>query len=1156
MRSSEKEHADKHILTIHEGMELQVDVTSEICSPDSFDYQTFQQAIWAVSGIVQQTDDFYNRYAVDRLTDECLNKALFPFSSNVIAFDGQRGSGKTRMMLSFSQWLDDNFGSNQNYGNGFKKYTLDSQNEKLPPNLKDAKFIVISSILPSIMEGSQNILYSIHTNLSNFIEEIRRNSEGRADREREHNRKELYAAFQACYSGINGIKREKKESYGDMMELNDLGDGLVLRRHFFKLVRKILHYCGCPDGFLVLQLDDADSQMKNGYEVLEDIRKYLQIPNLIILMSADMDMLQEVIFQDNLLDFPDRKQDKSFNQHLFKTCRKYIDKLIPPSYTIHLRSLRHGLLNYSNLRMDYKGKDGKEALSWAVDLDLQDTILMEIYRKTGVLFVRPKGSVHYFIPSTMRGLNQLFHVLSGMEELPIPEENENAFVSAVDLVNAVFKRIITEDKNLHVFSDYFMHHWVEVKVKTEDDRNFLKKLDGESIHVDVQRTVAYLNRRYGDGTKVSGPINEPTQIFLEQLLIDLEKKYGGPEDYYLFCAIRTCFTLNHHKMVLRQKRDAVRNFMECHSENSSMLPQYFAVDYNPEVTFLPKTYLVNSAVQNLKLGESETLRYCVADYHEAWRELIAMQIEVKQNTAQVREIEEKLRVAQLALSEKKNEYESLVLIANEATKNAAEYQKKADAATLEVKLLEAELPQNLMKIIGDNTPVSETDFEFAQKLARAKVLKKEMQKVATAACKQANKAQSEVAGSKTVLDKAQMQLTELKDMLGVAKSRVEQGTAEVRKREEGFEREKRCLWECAEKLDPDFSDFSEDETWFWLVKEYLVQFSSMSVTGSECYEENNADFWIIKKYLEQMQASLLAGGNPFSEHSHDTDAYIEALQETCKKAIYYMQPRDGGDNKTYIKSEDIKSIAALMNDAPFAYRDDISVHPVFHAPNQLQAYWNRKFTSDRRLPYGTEQAKRLLRDCMVCENADGKVTVNFMNFITFLLRLGASGVIGKQGPEVDSQMFQRRLYLIQECALTIASNWEVRDAIYDELEWVRMPTRHSWNEGLRAEKNAQIVRFDQLYKAIDTVLLRNIKGVKNLQYWGNIKKRYSEDDHRWDWSIEQGYRLFEAEGRFKILPLIDRKKLLSKDIFDLIADKETVLPSAPVSTDHYRKPKI
>ena len=57
----------------------------------------------------------------------------------------------------------------------------------------------------------------------------------------------------------------------DLARLHEISDGVFLRQNFYQLTCQLLQFAGCPDGFLIISLDDADSQVGHGYKMLEDI---------------------------------------------------------------------------------------------------------------------------------------------------------------------------------------------------------------------------------------------------------------------------------------------------------------------------------------------------------------------------------------------------------------------------------------------------------------------------------------------------------------------------------------------------------------------------------------------------------------------------------------------------------------------------------------------------------------------------------------------------------------------------------------------------------------------------------------------------------------------------------------------------------------------
>ena len=1002
---------DKRVLSIKKGMELQVNISTDISAPDSVMYQTYCQTLQALFGIVKQTKKFYDTCEREAVSEEQLDEYLFPFSSNIIAFSGSRGIGKTRTMLSFSGFLQK--------GKQERSRALDQMDRGSMKMLASKDFTVLPPISPSVLEEKQNILYVILTRLYRFADERLREEESRKNRNFSQRREKLSKAFQDCYSGINGLKIQNQKKYGDLMELQDLRDGLILRRHFFKLITTILNPSKREDAFLVLQLDDADSQVENGYEVLEDVRKYLQIPNLVILMSTDIEMLQNVILQDYFCQFSDRKNDETFKKELMKSCRKYIDKLIPPSYMIHLPTLHQLLEYYSNIELDYTEGDeenGKQIYPWAKGMDVQDTILMEIYRKTGVLFVRPKNYVHYIVPTTIRGLNQLLYMLSRMDKLPMLGSSRENFESSENLVEALSKRIKLEDENLRLFSDYFTEGWVKVKVVQEKDQHFLKTLSEESSRMYVQTTIEYLYERYRGSPVLSDRKKHFTQPFLDRLMVDLGEEHAGQEDSYLLFSIRTIFTLNHHKMVLRQKRDAVRRFYQMKESNSNEMMGYFAVDYDPEVTFLPRTYLVNERIRKLELGSSRTLeeqrkRYedCLEKLEKTAKLVLRAENQLSKRTEELNEAKKQTQDLERAIRE-------LTRAVTEAERNAQSRQNAAENAALEVKFLQVELAAQREQ---------KDTVLLTQKIGKATLSQEDAERRAERAREQVHAVNEQVRKAKEQHRTLVRQLPEMKDREDRAKLALEAKKEELAKTEELCQNEKALLHKIVQALAP-------------------------------------------KQEREQEYAM---------------------------------------------------------------------VHPVFQAPEVLAELFDELLTVESNdTLHGIDAMKRLFCACMVNGCADeAGLEVNFMNFLTFLLRLGHPGVIGAQNRDVDSVIFQYKLYVIQECVLLVACNWDVQDALYKSIAWVlRDP-----------EQNTS---FNQLYQAVDDVLTRSINGGKIYAYHmecceAQWKETICAEN---GWGIQQGYSLFDAGSKYTLLPYIDREKLMKYVIFDLVEPEVETVSEEPL----------
>lgn len=475
------------IIKIVKGYELNIRVSSDIRDKHDLMYLSYCQALRALKEIIQQTRKFHDRddrRGCDNRTEE----ALFCYNGNIITFEGERGSGKTQTMLSFANAIRDG-----------KDICGDLVRDDKDRLLEDAKFRVMPPISPSVLEKKQNLLYVILSRLYDLAGKTLRKERCSGISERETI--ELSRLFNDCLSGINGIKRANDPDL-ELSAIQNISDGAALRMHFHKLVQRLIELDEARQGknrtFLVLLLDDADSQIKNGYKVLDDIRKYLVIPNLVIVMSADADFLHKVIYQEHLEQFSDlRNMDSLLSEELSHLSRKYIDKLIPPSHMIHLPNIdQYAEMNAgSNLHLKYvRMMDGIEVPVFDWGKNLQGSLLMLLYKKTGLVLIPHSQRMHSIIPRTLRGLNQILYLLSSMEDAP-PVENSFQW-DEHSLALSLQRRLKILETNLEQFSSYFAGGWLKAKIRNKADQEFFKEFTLASGDDYVYLAMEYLENRY------------------------------------------------------------------------------------------------------------------------------------------------------------------------------------------------------------------------------------------------------------------------------------------------------------------------------------------------------------------------------------------------------------------------------------------------------------------------------------------------------------------------------------------------------------------------------------------------------------------------------------------------------------------------------------
>ena len=582
-------------LTMVQGQEHGLVLTKKITDPEEFMYMAYQQALNALHEIVYQSEQFYSN------SGRSSEANLYGYTHNIIAFSGCRGQGKTSAMISFSDALDSNFENE------------DKENMREDDVLRKCNFTVLPPIDPTILEQDQSILAVILSRMYRQAEDFweyacGRNGGSSSYVRSEAEKNELLKRFQQCLTGINAIKIRKGKEIRSLSEIHEISDSAVLKDNFNELTRQLLHFIGKgrEDGrtFLVVQLDDTDFQIQKGYEILEDIRKYLTIPNLVILMATDMDMLRSTLTQHYAAEFSQGLKLGIVDvDKMQKIESKYLDKLIPPTYAAYLPPLDDMIRYYGDtLLLRYvkqRKEDGENILlpSGAKDGDysFQSLIFNYVYRKTRIIFVEPKSYMHELIPTTLRGLAQFLGMLFSMEDVPdIPERMTSGLGQAAPsaLAALVNNQISILDENLHLFENYFLKDWVHTKLSVEKSTAF-ERLANATPEQQYQVAIAQLTEIYEKDKETSVSQVPPSYAKMVEYIEQLEETHRQTEDFYFFFAIHTYFTIQSHKAIVCQKRQAVRPYLEGRGIGWLMF------DFSPERARLPDHYYLPRSINEI-----------------------------------------------------------------------------------------------------------------------------------------------------------------------------------------------------------------------------------------------------------------------------------------------------------------------------------------------------------------------------------------------------------------------------------------------------------------------------------------------------------------------------------------------------------------------------
>ena len=322
-------------------------------------------------------------------------------TNNIIAFCGDRGSGKTSCMESFRQ--------------------------QLKPD-QDANCLFLETIDPSFFDDSNNILGLVLGQMYNVLvkDERKRDRPYRSDKD-DFAREQLLEEFNTAMRYMKHLaKASNREKFYDALEeLDALAAGLQLRETLRHLFESYLAYLGKK--LLVITIDDLDLNIRGAYVMSEFIRKYLTDEQCLILLSVKVDQLVEAI-KINL-----RQEQHISDEESYRMAVKYVVKLIPAGNRVNMPELE----NYCDNALEYrKGGQTNEYRS------VKEAITRIIFWKTGYLFYNSKGRSSLIVPRNLRSLRQLLHLLAAMED----HDKQNS---------------TAHHANQQIFKNYFFRTWTQ-----------------------------------------------------------------------------------------------------------------------------------------------------------------------------------------------------------------------------------------------------------------------------------------------------------------------------------------------------------------------------------------------------------------------------------------------------------------------------------------------------------------------------------------------------------------------------------------------------------------------------------------------------------------------------------------------------------------------
>lgn len=539
-------------------------------------YPAYWEAARALCGILQSAQRF--RSDCERSEQK---PDLYSYANNTIAFCGSRGQGKTSAMLSF--------------GNALKAAN------KLPPELDPdgmiagSCFYVMDPIDPTMLKKGGHIAEVVLSYLYGQMRELLEAGKGGglATREREEVLRRFQQSIEWLHSS-SGPSNQSNQS-GDFYDFEKPGHGFDIKENLYHIVNCFLRLSNGQYSagrssfaqrrekalFLVIILDDMDLQLENSYAILEEVRQYLQLPNTIVLMAADIVQLRRTIAMHYCDQMRTALQnDLMVQNEIHRLAAKYMDKLIPAAQTIYLPEYKPSICRGSELRVVFADKDDNCPEKSA---ELHESFFDLIYRKTSLVFVRHESYVNNLFPATLRGLRQMYRLFDSMPEpcelKPLPAsfwEDLNVHDTALcrrkisdgndkmrEYLKQRLERVLQLERNLSVFQTYFLGDWSASRLDYAGERalhRISRSAVPVSFSVALRELKNWCRRAYPDDfEEMCAPAENAEDNLYSALCMLLQRitELGEEPAYLLAFAVHTYFSIQLTGEALREQREKI-----------------------------------------------------------------------------------------------------------------------------------------------------------------------------------------------------------------------------------------------------------------------------------------------------------------------------------------------------------------------------------------------------------------------------------------------------------------------------------------------------------------------------------------------------------------------------------------------------------------------
>ena len=333
--------------------------------------------------------------------------------NNIFAFIGERGSGKTSCMRSIVHLLED------------------PRSSQLDNTVLKSNFYALDMIDPSFIDSESNIIGVILATLYKKFLDYSHNVN-------ESLKFKLAESFAKVQHDFSRMMTNSTIPDDDLEALSSLSAAIDLRTSMYELIDRFMKYMGKENAILLISVDDIDLHSRDATKMVEQIRKYLVLPNVLVVMAVKLDQLAKLKRLHYSREYTDTRQTLN-DKDLDEMVDRYITKLVPYNHRVYMPE--------STFYWDAGLHINQKNTSCYQFESVRQAVPELIFRKTRYLFYNSAVKTSFIVPDNLRELRQIIRLLVDMKDYWQHDGDG--------------KIIAEEYNNKEVFKKYLFESWVK-----------------------------------------------------------------------------------------------------------------------------------------------------------------------------------------------------------------------------------------------------------------------------------------------------------------------------------------------------------------------------------------------------------------------------------------------------------------------------------------------------------------------------------------------------------------------------------------------------------------------------------------------------------------------------------------------------------------------